>query len=145
MNLLILLICMSQVEAKPTVKAKPTPKPSQTSKFEIASVSEPEFFMKPPKMPWVTDPFERNPGYMLMTTISIDQFQLTGILYSRSPIAVINGKQLKIGDEILDRTVASIGENYVRLKNKKSEIELTLPPMKDVDEFKGPENVPEDE
>jgi hypothetical protein len=48
-----------------------------------------------------------------------------------SPSAVVNGKMVQEGDLIGSRIVKRIGANYVILKRKQSEIELTLPPITD--------------
>jgi hypothetical protein len=97
--------------------------------FETISDVDLGFLMTQPKFPWGEDPFLRKPGF---SVVSPDQekFTLTGILYgARFPLAVVNGKKVEEGDHIGSRMVKQIGPNFVILKKKDSEIELTLPPV----------------
>ncbi len=99
--------------------------------FEVISDVDLGFLMTQPKFPWGEDPFQKKPGF---TMLGADQekFTLTGILYgSRFPLAVVNGKKVEEGDRIGSRMVKQIGPNFVILKKKDSEIELTLPPAMD--------------
>jgi hypothetical protein len=100
-----------------------------TLKLESISETDLSFFTSNPKLPWGDDPFEKQPGYALVKAEE-NPFKLDGILYNKKePIALINGKSLKVGERVKDRTVVSIGENFVVLKKKDSEIELVLPPI----------------
>ncbi len=116
-----------------------------TSQDSMEAISEVDltFFMTNPKLPWGTDPFRKNPGYMTMPKSDANaQFSLGGIIYSKNvPMAVINGKTVKEGDRVGDRVVSIIGDNFVILKKKDSELELTLPPLADegVDSSEGGE------
>lgn len=106
-----------------------------TSNDSLESISEVDlsFFMTNPKLPWGSDPFRKNPGYMnLPKADEGSQYSLGGIIYSKNvPMAVINGKTVKEGDRVGDRMVSIIGDNFVILKKKDSELELTLPPLAD--------------
>ena len=107
------------------------------SDHALESISEVDltFFMTHPKMPWGTDPFHKHPGFANVPKKADSEFSLGAIIYSKNvPMAIINGKTVKEGDRILDRSVSSIGDNFVILKKKDSELELTLPPLTEENE-----------
>lgn len=109
-------------------------KEKDTLKLESISETDLSFFTSNPKLPWGEDPFLKQPGYATLKPEE-NPFKLEGILFSHKvPVALINGKSLKIGDRIKDRTVHAIGENFVVLKKKDSEIELVLPPISELNE-----------
>jgi hypothetical protein len=99
--------------------------------FDVISDVDYGFIMGQPKIPWGEDPFLRIPGFASVPS-SEEKFTLGGVMFSKqSPSAVVNGKMVQEGDLIGSRVVKRIGENYVILKRKQSEIELTLPPVTD--------------
>jgi hypothetical protein len=99
--------------------------------FDVISDVDFGFIMGQPKIPWGEDPFQRIPGFAQVPSAE-EKFTLGGIMFSKqSPSAVVNGKMVQEGDLIGSRVVKRIGENYVILKRKQSEIELTLPPVAD--------------
>jgi hypothetical protein len=102
---------------------------SEESNMETISEVDFSFFLTNPKLPWGSDPFVKQPGYVNMQGPK-DEYSLNGIVYSKNvPMAVINGKVVKEGDKVSDRRVTLIGDNFVILKKNDSEIELTLPPI----------------
>ncbi|NDG84650.1 MAG: hypothetical protein EBX52_06380 [Proteobacteria bacterium] len=111
--------------------------------FDVISDVDLGFLMTQPKFPWGEDPFLRKPGF---ADAGKDQekFTLSGILFGqRFPLAVVNGKKVEEGDRVGSRMVKQIGPNFVILKKKDSEIELTLPPLQD--EIPDEDSVEEDE
>ena len=107
--------------------------PEEAKTLDVISDVDLGFILGQPKIPWGEDPFLKLPGFAEVPSVD-EKFTLTGIIFSpRSPSAVVNGKMVQEGDLIGSRIVKRIGENYVILKKKNSEIELALPPL--VDEF----------
>lgn len=105
--------------------------PVEENKFEVITDIDLGFFASPPKLPWGGDPFLKQPGFAKVTAAPA-HFTLGGIVFSQDiPMAIVNGKKVKIGDQVEDRQVSDIGDNYVLLKKQGSEIELTLPPLQD--------------
>ena len=101
--------------------------------FDVISDVDFGFIMGQPRIPWGEDPFLKIPGFALVPSVD-EKFTLGGIIFSKhNPSAVVNGKVVQEGDLIGSRMVKRIGENYVILKKKNSEIELALPPV--IDEF----------
>ncbi|MBU6152764.1 MAG: hypothetical protein KGP28_00550 [Bdellovibrionales bacterium] len=99
--------------------------------FEVISDVDYGFIMGQPKIPWGEDPFLRIPGFAPVPSTA-EKFTLGGVMFSRrNPSAVVNGKLVLEGDRIGGRMVKKIGPNYVILKRKHSEVELTLPPVTD--------------
>ncbi len=102
--------------------------------FEVITDIDLGFFLTNPKLPWGDDPFLKEPGFALVAP-SNEKFILGGIAYTKSnPMAVVNGKTVHTGDQVGDRKIAEIGDNYVILKKHNSEIEINLPPLRDDDE-----------
>jgi|GEM_PF-4756385 len=113
--------------------------------FEVISDVDYGFIMGQPRIPWGEDPFLRNPGFAAVSSAD-EKFTLGGILFSKhSPSAVVNGKMVQEGDLIGTRVVKKIGQNYVILKRKNSEIELSLPPVSDDFPDEAPAGDEEDE
>ena len=99
--------------------------------FEVLSDMDLGFLLSHPKMPWGEDPFIMDPGYAQVPSTE-DKFTLNGIFFTKNdPMAVVNGKTVHEGDLVGDRRISEIGVNYVILKKRNSEIELTLPPLVD--------------
>ena len=97
--------------------------------FESIKEVDLNYFLNPPKLPWGVDPFLKSPGFALMPPAD-EKFVLNGVFYSRtSPMAIVNGKSVKIGDMVGDRQVEEIGENFVILRRDDSELEINLPPV----------------
>lgn len=89
------------------------------------------FFMTKAKLPWGVDPFLKEPGFVKIQSVE-EKFVLTGIFYSKDqPMAIVNGISVGTGDQVGDRKVEEIGENYIILKKQNSEIELNLPPLRE--------------
>jgi type II secretory pathway component PulC len=104
---------------------------SKEAAFETISEVDFSYFLTNPKLPWGQDPFHKQPGFVSMPQAE-ENLNLSGIVYSKNiPMAVINGKIVKEGDRVNDRKVSLIGDNFVILKKKDSEIELSLPPIVD--------------
>jgi hypothetical protein len=100
-----------------------------TNNFEVTNNVDLKFFLNPPKLPWGVDPFLKEPGFAEVKRVD-EPFVLNGIFYSENtPTAIVNGKKVKTGDLVGDRRVEEIGENFVILKKKNSEIEINLPPL----------------
>jgi hypothetical protein len=115
--------------------------PAAEKDFEVISEVDYGFIMGQPKIPWGEDPFLRVPGYATVPSV-VEKFTLGGIMFSKqNPAALVNGKMVQEGDWIGSRVVKRIGQNFVILKRKESEIELTIPPVTD----DLPEDVPEEE
>ncbi len=103
----------------------------EPTKLETISEVDFSFFLTNPKLPWGSDPFLKQPGYIKQNGPNQD-YSLNGIVYSKNiPMAVINGKIVKEGDRVNDRRVSLIGDNFVILKKQDSEIELVMPPIMD--------------
>jgi len=99
--------------------------------FDVISDVDFGFIMGQPRIPWGEDPFLKMPGFASVPSVD-EKFTLGGIIFSKhNPSAVVNGKVVQEGDLIGTRIVKRIGENYVILKRKNSEIELALPPLTD--------------
>lgn len=87
------------------------------------------FLLAQPKLPWRADPFVKRPGFAVVT-VAQEKFVLSGIVWSaEQPMAVVNGKVVVKGDTVGERSVASIGKNYVVLNKGDSSIELVSPPL----------------
>jgi hypothetical protein len=122
-RLLILFVLLFLVRARAFAESE--------QGFDVISDVDYGFIMGQPRIPWGEDPFSRTPGFASVPSVE-EKFTLGGIIFSKqSPSAVVNGKMVQEGDLIGTRIVKRIGENYVILKRKQSEIELTLPPVSD--------------
>jgi hypothetical protein len=105
--------------------------------YEFISEVDLGFLMTQPRFPWGEDPFLRKPGFSIVSS-DPEKFVLSGVLTGAGvPMAVVNGKKVEAGDRIGTRIVKEIGPNFVILKKKDSEIELTIP--------SAVEEIPEDE
>jgi hypothetical protein len=93
-----------------------------------------DFLLSKPRIPWNSDPFEKRPGFMEVTE-SEEKLTLTAIAWSDiDPMAIINGHAAYPGDIVKGYRVTRIGTNYVILKKGKDTIELTLPPINNVEQ-----------
>lgn len=102
---------------------------SKENEYEILSDIDLGFLLNQPKIPWGEDPFLRQAGFTIASSED-DKFSLSGVLFGeKSPMAIINGKMVEEGAKIGSRFVKQIGPNFVILKKKNSEIELTLPAL----------------
>ncbi len=86
------------------------------------------FFLANPAMPWLSDPFRKNPGIAAFPHKD-RVYHLQGIAFkgARSS-AIIDGKSIRVGDILGDRRIAEIGPNFVVLEKGDSQIQLVLPP-----------------
>ncbi len=99
--------------------------------FDLITDMDVGYLLVNPKLPWGVDPFLKEPGFATIPEVK-DKFKLGGIMYDKSqPMAVVNGKSVHVGDFVEDRMIERIGENYVILKKQSSEIEISLPPIRD--------------
>ncbi len=97
--------------------------------FDVINDVDTSFFMTNPKLPWGEDPFLKQPGFAKVKKPD-EAFSLGGIVYSKDgQMAIVNGKMVRTGDQVGDRQVSEIGDNYVLLKKGASEVELSLPPL----------------
>jgi hypothetical protein len=123
--------CLNAFQVILTLAALPGTAFCGDQDFDVISDVDYGFIMGQPKIPWGEDPFLRIPGFAPVPS-SEEKFTLGGVMFSKhSPSAVVNGKMVQEGDLIGSRVVKRIGANYVILKRKQSEIELTLPPITD--------------
>ncbi len=111
--------------------------PKEERNYEFISEVDFGFLVTQPRFPWGEDPFLRKPGFSVVPAEQ-EKFVLSGVLTGAgAPMAVVNGKKVEAGDRIGNRIVKEVGPNFVILKRKDSEIELTMP--------SAVEEIPEDE
>jgi len=73
---------------------------------------------------WGRDPFLRG-----ATTGELSGLSLSGILWSeRSPIAIINGQMVRVGEEIEGYRILEISQNHVAVSDGVDTIRLSLAP-----------------
>lgn len=86
-----------------------------------------------PPLTWLKDPFRKIPG-LAAPVEREDEPHLTleGVVSSgEEQLAIINGKEYHLEDEVGNRLVSEIGENYVLLEDGNSTIELMIPMKKE--------------
>jgi len=88
---------------------------------------EPSLLFLKPSFNWAHDPFRKKPGYSV-NSFTEPQFTLAAVIYEGADSeALINGRRVRVGDEIGGRIIEEIGPNYVLLSKDDSVLELNLP------------------
>lgn len=95
--------------------------------MEALTDFDPAPFSKPLQLRWTGDPFAGVPGYANPQAKPSDDFSLQATMPNGpDSLAVINDQVVKEGDQVGDRRVLKIGENFLLLEKGTSVTEVNL-------------------
>jgi len=130
-----LIFCSAIISARAFGQQAPAsaPAPATTvSKKIFVSISDVDFsqLALPPQFKWGGDPFLKQPGFVAVDPDleqTPDKLHLEAIIFDpEDPIAIVNGKSVRVGNHVSDYVVEVITASYVVVRGHGGRSELNL-------------------